>query len=225
MIWADDTLTGIAIDCGTSQRQIISKNEQTHDQHHEDPTHRPCKDVRSNYIQISNILVLVGDVHARKVTDTSHLHIVGGLNEMNTFEGFVWNGASATARLGAPRNFFAFSIANRSLGRLQTNEYRREIEGIVQVPKDKSHRQSYETSANWIWTLMNLLDPSGLTVGGGRASSTAVVGSKLSLLRLFGESTDVITDVPQLVSITICIVPDLNLQETAISMDAESKFP
>jgi hypothetical protein len=60
----------------------------------------------------NDILVTARDVHLRKIANARDLHVIRRLHKMHTLQGPIRNGASASARPGAPRHFNALGVPN-----------------------------------------------------------------------------------------------------------------
>jgi hypothetical protein len=63
-----------------------------------------------------DILITLADVDLGKVTNTGDLDIIGCLNEMDSLQGTVGDGASTTTGLGTPSNLFALCITDSAIG-------------------------------------------------------------------------------------------------------------
>lgn len=132
-------------------------------------------------IELSSVITL-GDVDLGKVTDTSNLNIVLGLDEMHALERSVRDDASSTARLGAPRNRLTLGVS------------------------DSTHvRGSPEAE------VVNVVDPDGLAHGRLGRSSTALVGAGLTDLGGLGRIGREVAGVPALVGVTAAARPQLDV--------------
>jgi hypothetical protein len=72
--------------------------------------------VSTTVVEFSSRITL-GNVHLSEVANTSDLDIFSGLDEVDTLEGSVRDGAGSTAGLGAVRNGDALHVANGARGR------------------------------------------------------------------------------------------------------------
>lgn len=125
--------------------------------------------------------VLFGDVDLSEVTNAGDLNVIGCSDEMNALESTVGDSTSTTARLGTPSNFLTLGIANSSYtGRSPDTE------------------------------IIDVVDPSSLTLGSLTRASTAVVGTSLTVLRLVGRVISRVSDIPDLVVVPASALPNLN---------------
>lgn len=134
-------------------------------------------------------------VDRSEVANTSYLNIVRGFDKVNAVERAVWNEPCTTSRLGAPSDLKSFGITNGS---------------------DSWGRPQTE--------VIDIIDPSGLTMRRLRASSAAVVDALLVCLRRGRESRCQISNVPDLVcaSTTACRGLDLSSAGGAASSEVNA---
>jgi len=126
--------------------------------------------------------ITLGDVNFGKVTHTSHLDIIGRLDEMDTLQGSIRNRPGSPTRFSAPSYFLALS-----------------------VPDGTDTRRSPKTE------IVDIIDPRGLAIRTLTRSGTTVVRTSLAVLGLVWECRGRVADIPDLIRVPASAGPDLDL--------------